>query len=145
MNVFELSLEEGKPVNIIAFEVNLLASPPEIVQKTVNVKKHLPVNELVKTMQYRNANFDEGCLNIYSCRFESGKCEVYFFGNMKGTELKTTSVFKANTIRDFDILNERIKFILSKSRNILKSYYKDSKFKNIEHHILAFLSDNSKS
>ncbi|MCE3225810.1 MAG: hypothetical protein K0S32_361 [Bacteroidetes bacterium] len=145
MNVFELSLKEGKPVNISAFEVNLLASPPEIIYKTVNVKKHLPVNELVTTMQYRDANFDEGCLNIYCCRFDTGRCEVHFFGNMKGTELRSESHFKAETLRDFDMLNERIRFILAKSKNILKSYYKDSKFKNLEHHILAFLSDNTQS
>jgi hypothetical protein len=143
MNVFELLLTEGEPVNITAFEVNLLASPPEIIRKIINVKKHLPVNQLVKIMQYRDANFDEGCLNIFSCRYDSGKCIIHFFGNMKGTELNTEANLKTETLRDFDMLNERIKFILTKSKNILKSYYKDSKFKNIEHHILAFLGDNS--
>ncbi|MBA3663884.1 MAG: hypothetical protein H0W61_06710 [Bacteroidetes bacterium] len=141
INDFELSLEEGNPVNIFSFIMDLHSIPPITSGQTLSVEKYIPLNALVKSVAFKDANFENGYLNIYSCRFENGKCVVYIFGNLKGQLLKTSIDFKIETLRDFDLLNEKINFILSKSKNILKSYYKAGKLKNIEHHLLAFLSD----
>lgn len=141
MNSFELSLENDRPENMVVFTVNLQSLPPKISCKTLNTEKYIPVNNLVKHISIRDVIFDEGFLNILSCRCDTGKCNIYFFGNLKGLELISQLEYKIDTLRDFDLLNEKINFILSKSKNILKSYYRDAKIKNIEHHILAFLSD----
>jgi hypothetical protein len=142
MNDFELSLDEGNPANIFFFLLDLLSAPPKISGKTLNPQKYIPINTRVKNVQFKDAILNEGYLNIYSCRFESGKCIVYLFGILKGIQLKSEIEYKIETLRDFDMLNEKIKFILAKSKNILKSYYKEAKIKNIEHHMLAFLRDN---
>jgi len=142
MHDFELSLEYGNPINLVSFILDLVSTPPILAGKALNIEKYTPVNTLVKNIPFRDANTQEGFLNIYSCRFESGKCTVHIFGILKGLPLKSEIDFKVDNLRDFEMLNEKIKFILNKSKNILKSYYKDSKIRNIEHHILAFLSDS---
>jgi hypothetical protein len=45
------------------------------------------------------------------------------------------------SLRNYDIMTERVKFILSKSKTILKSYYQAGKVRNIQHHLLSFLGD----
>ncbi|MGZ6520078.1 MAG: hypothetical protein ACXVED_21045, partial [Bacteroidia bacterium] len=110
--------------------------------KTLNVSNYIPLNSLVKRMQFKDAVIKDGFLNLYTCRFENGKCIVFIFGNFTNGIIKKETEYKIANLRDFDLLNEKIKFILSKSKNILKSYYTSGKIKNIEHHILAFLSDN---
>lgn len=142
MDVFELSLEQGTPVSLTAFELNLLSIPPEITGKIIDLEKYLPVNKLVKTMVFRDLAFAEGILNVFSFLFEDGKCQVHFFGNMKGQEIKTEMEFKTDNLRNFDLLNEKIKFILTKSKNILRIYYQDSKIKNIEYHLAAFMNES---
>jgi hypothetical protein len=141
MTVFEISLEAANPRNLVVYEVDLKSTPPKITEKNINVNNYLPQNKRVKTMQYRDANKNEGTLSIFSCMFESGQSVVYFFGNLRGTVLNSEANFGDNNQRGYDLLNDRLKFILNKSKNILKTYYKDGKIKNIEHHIIAFLSD----
>jgi hypothetical protein len=142
MHDFELSLEDGYPTNIYAFIVNFNFSPPKMSGKTLNVDHYIPKNKLVKSVPFKEAETHEGNLNIVSCRFENGKCFVYFFGILKETVVKWKMEFKIQTLRDFDLLNEKINFILAKSKSILMSYYNQSKPKNIEHHLVAFLTDN---
>lgn len=143
MDAFELLLEDNYPVNLTAFELNLAASPPTISDKIIDLKKYLPINKLVKTISFRDASLSEGILNIYSFLFEDGKCQVHFFGNLKGQELKTLLELKKDNLRNFDLFNEKIKFILTKSKNILRIYYQGEKIKNIEFHLAAFLNENS--
>lgn len=142
MHDFELSLEEGKPANLFAFAVDLQATPPKISGNALDIQKYIPLNNLVKSVPFKDAVLTEGILNIFTCRFEKGKCSIYFFGNLKGSFSKSKMDYKIQTLRDFDLLNEKIEFILSKSKNILKSYYNQGKIKNIEHHLFAFLTDN---
>lgn len=138
---FELSLQEGHPTNLFCFILDIVSTPPLISGKTLNEKLYTPSNPLVKSISYRDADTREGFLNIFSCRFENGKCTVHIFGILKGIRLNCIKEISLSTFRDFEMLNERIKFILNKSKSILKTYYKDSKIKNIEHHLLTFLSD----
>ncbi|MGZ3931747.1 MAG: hypothetical protein ACXVPQ_06030 [Bacteroidia bacterium] len=141
MNALELSLEQGNITHITTHELNLNSSPAEVLTGTLPVEKLIPKNKMVKHIQIRNANFEEGNLNIYTCRFEHGKCNIYIFGNLKKMEINNTIVLTIDNLRTFDILNEKIKYILSKSKTILKSYYNDSKIKSIEYHMMSFLGD----
>lgn len=142
---FELSLEEGHPTHIVSFVIDFLSSPLKVSGKTLNIEHYIPKNVLVKQMPFKEASVQEGSLNICSCRLENGKCLIYFFGILKDTIVKWKMEFNIHTLRDFDIMNEKINFILSKSKNILLSYYTQSKLKNIEHHLVTFLSDNQPS
>lgn len=141
MNVLELSLEEGNPINITAHELNLNASPGEIVTKALAVEKLIPKNKMVKHIQIREANFDDGNLNVYTCRFDNNRCDIHIFGNFRKMEINCTINMTIESLRTFDILNEKIKYILSKSKTILRSYYNDSKIKSIEYHMMSFLGD----
>ena len=143
MNNFEFSLDEGNPTNTYSFVVDLTLAPPVISGRTLNVSNYTPINALVKRMQFKDAVVQHGSLNIYTCRFENGKCVVFIFGIFKNGIVKNETEYKITSLRDFDLLTEKIKFILSKSKNILKSYHTSGKIKNIEHHILAFLKDST--
>jgi hypothetical protein len=127
---------------MMAFEIDLKVAPPLLSEKSLDINKYIPVNKRVKSMQLRDVKFDEGILNIYSFLFEDGRCIVQLFGNMRDSELNAQIEFRKDNRRDFDLLNEKIKFLLAKSKNILRTYYKDSKIKNIEYHLIAFLTEN---
>jgi hypothetical protein len=141
MKVLELSLQQGNPINITAHELNLSSTPMDVLTKTLQVEKLIPQNKMVDHIQVRNADFGDGNLNIYTCRFEKDKCNICIFGNFKGTEINKIILVNVDSLRTFDILNEKIKYILSKSKTILKSYYNDSKIKSIEYHMMSFLGD----
>lgn len=138
MSAFTLPVDDSKPFEIIDFNVDLLASPPEIQEEKLstlendifNQKKSIEIN-------YKDAHADEGHLNIYICKFKTGKSRLHIFGKIKGQEFRTERELPENY--KAILLNERIKYVLVSSRNILKTYYLSSNLKSIENHLMAFL------
>ena len=140
MTAFELPITDGKPLEIVDFKIDLLSSPPqikeELIQRTDNYVLDQP--DAFKII-YNNATLDEGHLNIYVCQFPKGKFRVHIFGKIKGQELRTEKEIPGSNVDSPAIINDRIKYVLVNSRNILKMYYANSNIKSIENHLMAFL------
>ncbi len=139
MTAFELPIMDGKPLEIVDFKVDLLTSPPQIREQVIQkVDDYLLTEPDALKIVYSDAPLDEGRLNIYICKFPTGKCRVHIFGKIKGKELRTEKEFP-ETVAKGSITKDRIKHILSNSRNILKIYYQNANVKSIENHLMAFL------
>ncbi len=140
MKPFELPPSDGKPLEIIDFKVDLSASPPEIKEEIINeVDNYISAQPDAIKIVYDNAPFDEGRLNIYVCKFKSGKYRLHILGKIKGRELRTEKELSEQYSSRAGILNERIKYVLVTSRNILRNYYLNNNVKSIEDHLMAFL------
>jgi len=140
MTAFQLPITDGKPLEIVDFKIDLLTSPPEIKEKVIQqVDNYLLSEPDALKIVYSNAPLDEGRLNIYVCKFNSGKCRVHIFGKIKGREFRTEKELPGNTANNPAIINERIKHVLVNSRNILKLYYLNSNIQSIENHLMAFV------
>lgn len=140
MTTFELPKTIGKPSNIVDFEVDLLLSPPEIKERFVENIDHFISEKPEKfIIDYKNANIDEGRLNIYICQFNKLKYQVHVFGKIKGKEFRIDREIRASKSNHPGINNIRIKYILINSRRILRSYYMSANLKNIEDHLMSFL------
>lgn len=140
MTAFELPINDGKPIEIIDFKIDLLASPPQIKEEVIERADNyfLTQPDILKIV-YNDATLDEGHLNIYICKFPKGKCRVHIFGKIRGQELRTEKELLESAANNPAIINERIKHVLISSRNILKKYYLNSNVKSIENHLMAFL------
>ncbi|MGZ3898858.1 MAG: hypothetical protein ACXVNM_02595 [Bacteroidia bacterium] len=140
MTIFELPVTEGKPVGIVDFKIDLLLSPPVIEQRIIEtVDPYISTQTQTIKIEYKDALIDEGWLNIYICRFKTGKYRLHIFGKMKGTEFRTEKEIMDPGTNSLGIVNERIKYVLINSRNILRKYYLTSNLKSLEDHLMAFL------
>lgn len=140
MTAFVVPPSDGKPLEIVDFKVDLLLSPPEIQEKNIEVVDNY-VSTLSDAIQiiYKDAPLEEGYLNIYLCKFKTGKHRLHIFGKIKGQEFKIDKELSESSSNTLGLSNDRIKYVLVKSRNILRTYYLSSKIKSIEEHLLAFL------
>jgi hypothetical protein len=140
MTAFIVPPSDGKPLEIADFKVDLLLSPPEIQEKNIEVVDNY-ISTLSDAIQiiYRDAPIEEGYLNIYVCKFKTGKQRLHIFGKIKGKEFKIERELSGTYSNTLGISNGRIKYVLVKSRNILRTYYLSANLKSIEEHLLAFL------
>jgi hypothetical protein len=140
MTAFVLPISDGKPLEIVDFKVDLLSSPPEIKEKIINaVDNYISTQTDAIKIIYNDAPIDEGRLNIYVCKFKTGKYRLHIFGKIKGQEFRTEKELSEAYSNSLSILNDRIKYVLISSRNILRNYYLSNNVKSIEDHLLAFL------
>jgi hypothetical protein len=140
MTSFELPAAEGKPIDIIDFKVDLLVSPPDIQERIIEkVDPYVVADTNALKIDYKDANIREGNLNIYVCRFQTGRYRLHIFGKMTGKEFRTEREIPVTGSRGVPVLNDRVKQVLVSSRNILRTYYLHSNIKSIEEHLLAFL------
>ncbi|MBC7695662.1 MAG: hypothetical protein H7141_09480 [Burkholderiales bacterium] len=140
MKAILLPIPEVKSFEIIDFSVDLLLSPPEIKEEIIcGMDNSLSTCTDVMEIKYREAHADEGHLNIYVCKFKTGKHRLYIFGKIKGQEFRTEKELSETYSNSMGILNERIKYVLVSSRNILRTYYLSANMKSIENHLMAFL------
>ncbi|MEO6304704.1 MAG: hypothetical protein ABIP51_16200 [Bacteroidia bacterium] len=140
MTTFELPKTEGKPSNIVDFEVDLLLSPPEIKERVIdNVDNYISAQPEKFIIEYKNASVDEGRLNIYICQFNSVKYQIHVFGRIRGKEFRMDKEIRVSQSNSLGIHNIRIKYILINSRRILRNYYLNSNLKSIEDHLMSFL------
>ncbi|HWY10698.1 MAG TPA: hypothetical protein VN026_05190 [Bacteroidia bacterium] len=140
MTAFELPISDGKPLEIVDFKIDLLSSPPEIMEKVIEgVDDYVLIHSDAIQIVYNDEEIDEGRLNIYICKFKTGKCRFHVFGKIKGQEFKIEKGLSDFYSDNLSILNERVKYILVRSRNILKLYYLNSNLQSIEDHLNAFL------
>lgn len=140
MTAFDLQVADGKPLEIVDFKVDLLKSPPQIKEEVIRrVDDYLSTKDDAMRIVYSDIPLDEGRLNVYVCKFETGKCKVHIHGKIRGQELRTEKEFPESSSNSPSRVNERIKYILVNSRNILKMYYQNSNVKSIENHLMAFL------
>lgn len=140
MTAFKLPLADGKPLEIFDFKVDFLTSPPEIKEELISsVEKYLTTQHDAMEVIYKDANTDEGRLNIYLCKFKAGKYRLHIFGRIKGQEFRIEKVLSDTSFNCRGISSERIKYILVSSRNILKKYYLNANLQSIENHLQAFL------
>ena len=87
MTAFTLPTNDGKPLEIIDFKVDLLASPPEIQEEKISaIGNYLSNQSDGIQINYIDAQVDEGRLNIYICKFKTGKYRLHIFGKIKGQE-----------------------------------------------------------
>ena len=140
MTAFELPMQDGKPMEIVDFKVNLLTSPPEIREQVIQEVDHylLSAPDALKIV-YSNAHLDEGRLNIYVCKFPSGKCRIHILGKIKGREFRTEKELAETEANHPELVDKRIKHVLNTSKNILRMYYMNSNIQSIENHLLAFV------
>jgi hypothetical protein len=138
MTEFELPANDGKPIEITDFKVDLVASPPEIKERKIDaVDQYISSQSETIRIDYKDAIVDEGRLNIYVCRL-NGKYRLHIFGKIKGKEFRTErEITEASTT--WNTLNQKIKYVLVSSRNILRTYYMTANVKSIENHLMAFL------
>jgi hypothetical protein len=140
MTAFKLPMADGKPLEIIDFKVDFLVSPPEIKEEFINsLDSYLTTQNGSLEVTYKDANTDEGRLNIYLCKFKAGKYRLHIFGRIKGQEFRIEKVLSDTSFNCRGISSERIKYVLLSSRNILKKYYLNANLKSIENHLQAFL------
>ncbi|MDF2449945.1 MAG: hypothetical protein K0R26_2449 [Bacteroidota bacterium] len=140
MKSFKVPVTDGKPLEIIDFKVDFMASPPEIKQEIVNpVECGLTVQDGDMEVIYQDAIVSEGWLNIYLCKFNAGKYRLHIFGKMKGQEFKIEKALSDTSFNCRGVSSERIRHILINSRNILKKYYMNANLTSIENHLQAFL------
>jgi hypothetical protein len=140
MTSFELPVTEGKPIGIIDFKVDLLLSPPKIEERVIEkVDPYVSAQPNTLKIDYKDARLQEGYLNIYVCRFQTGRYRLHIFGKMAGKEFRTEREIPFASTVSINALNERIKQVLVSSRTILRTYYLHSNLKNIEDHLMAFL------
>lgn len=140
ITAFELPINEGEPLEIVDFKVDLQASPPVIMEKVIDGVDNYILNQSnALKIVYKDASIDEGRLNIYVCKFKTGRCRLHIFGKINGQEFKSEKELSENSAKSQWILNEKIKYVLFKSRNILRLYYLNSNLKSIEDHLNAFL------
>lgn len=136
MTAFTLLQNDGKPQEIIDFNVNLLSSPPEINQELINrTDDYINPNETHNI--YKDAVIDEGQLNIHVCKLSNGKYYLHVFGRIRGKELILEKVLSERP--EASLLNEHIKYVLASSRNILKNYYVNANLQSMKNHLMAFL------
>jgi hypothetical protein len=141
MTEFELPVSDGKPINITDYKVNLISSPPEIKEKVIDMVDHYisTQEEIIKIDYKKDAIVDEGRLNIYVCRFKTGKLRIHIFGKIKGQEFRTEREITESGLNNWGYVNQKIKYVLASSKNILRSYYLRANVKSIEDHLIAFL------
>ena len=140
MTAFELPITDGKPLEIVDFKVELLVSPPEVREEIINeVDNYISTHTDAIKIVYHNAPVDEGRINIYVCKFKTGKYRLHIFGRIKGQDWRTERVLSEAYSNSSGILNKRIKYVLVTSRNILRNYYLSNNVKSIEDHLMAFL------
>lgn len=138
MTAFTLPADDGKPLEIIDYKIDLLVSPPEIKEEIISsVDNYVTPQPNGIEIIYKNAITDEGRLNIYVCKFKTGKYRLHIFGKIKGKEFRTEKELSEN--HQAHILKERIKYVLLSSRNILRSYYLSANLQSMENHLMAFL------
>jgi hypothetical protein len=138
MTAFTLPADDGKPLEIIDYKIDLLVSPPEIQEEIISsIDNYIMSQPDCIQIVYKNAVTDEGRLNIYVCKFVTGKYRLHIFGKIKGQEFRTEKVLSEN--HQVHILNERIKYVLVSSRNILRNYYLNANLQSMENHLMAFL------
>jgi hypothetical protein len=138
MSAFNQPLEVGTPLEIIDFKVDLLSSPPEIIGEIIehtNEFTGAPADAF--EINYRHGTMVEGQLNIYVCKFKTGKCWLHIFGRMKGKEFRTERELSGYHQHHFS--KERVLHVLQSSRHILQKYYLNSNIESIENHLVAFL------
>lgn len=135
-----MPMADGKPLEIIDFNVDFLTSPPIIKEEIISsVENYLTTQNDVIEVNYKNAITIEGRLNIYLCKFRAGKYRLHIFGRIKGQDFKIEKVLSDTSFNCRGVSSERIKYILFNSRNILKKYYINANLKSIENHLQAFL------
>jgi hypothetical protein len=140
MTSFELPLTEGKPLEIVDFKLDLLLSPPEIRDRIIDsVDEYISTQPEKIKINYSDAPVEEGRLNIYICRFKSGKYRLHIFGKIKGAEFRAEREITDTRNKSLALLNMKIRYVLLNSRNILRTYYLKSNIKSIENHLMAFL------
>ncbi|MCE3278967.1 MAG: hypothetical protein K0S44_1158 [Bacteroidetes bacterium] len=140
MTAFELPVTDGKPLNIMDFKVDLIASPPEIQHRSIEaVDQYISMNSEALCIDYKDAQLDEGRLNIYLCRFQTGKFRLHIIGKIRGQEFRTEREIKETQSNSWGTLNQKINYVLVSSRNILRTYYISSNIKSIENHLMAFI------
>ncbi|MCE3259852.1 MAG: hypothetical protein K0S12_1493 [Bacteroidetes bacterium] len=140
MTTFEMPVTDGTPLDIVDFKVNLLSSPPEIDERIIDtVDPYVSSYPEGIKICYKDAPTDEGRLNICICRFRTGKYRLHIFGKIKGQVLRTEKEISDASLSNLTLLNEKIKYVLLSSRNILKNYYLHSNLKSMEDHLIAFL------
>lgn len=139
MTAFTLPQNDGTPLEIIDFKIDLLSSPPEIKEEIIieTVDNYVTSQQGHLEITYKNAITDEGRLNIYLCKFKTGKHRLHIFGKIRGQVLRTEKELSENY--EASQLNARIKHVLQSSRNILKNYYVNSNLQSMENHLMAFL------
>ncbi|MCW3104276.1 MAG: hypothetical protein JWO09_2716 [Bacteroidetes bacterium] len=140
MTEFELPVTDGKPLDIVDIKVDLVVSPPAIRERKIDV-----VDEYISTqaetikIDYKDAPTDEGRLNIYICRFSTGKFRIHIFGRIKGQIFRTEREIAESDRNTWSGVNHKIRYVLVSSRNILRTYYIRANIKSIEDHLLAFI------
>lgn len=140
MTTFELPAGEGKPLEIADFKVDLLLTPPKIEERIIErVDNYVSTGTQAIKINYKDASVEEGHLNIYICRFSTGKCRLHIFGRIRGKEFRTEKEVSEVRAGNLNILNQKIKYVLTSSRNILRTYYLNSNLKSLEDHLIAFL------
>ncbi|MES2565300.1 MAG: hypothetical protein V4565_00435 [Bacteroidota bacterium] len=138
MTAFTLPPDDGKPLEIIDYKINLLSSPPEIQEEVISsVDNYVYTQPDRIEIIYKNAVTEEGRLNIYLCKFQTGKFRLHIFGKLKGQEFRAEREISEQY--QVQIFNERVKYVLVSSRNILRSYYLKANLQSMENHLMAFL------
>ncbi len=139
MTAFVLPDHYGKPLEIVDFHVDLVVSPPEVKENIIHrVDPYISTQTGRLQINYKDATIDEGHLNIYICRFSTGRCYLHVFGKMKGREFRTEREISESNSNSLE-LNRRIRYVLVRSRNILRAYYLNNNLESLENHLLAFL------
>ncbi|MEO6305344.1 MAG: hypothetical protein ABIP51_19440 [Bacteroidia bacterium] len=130
-----MKLDKMKLPPLFDIEVNLLLSPPQIKERSIEL--HTQADPFYFTNNYTPT--EEGRLNISVSQSGKLKYHISVFGKIKGKELRFEREVKGSITSSSGIQNMRIKYILFTSRNILRTYYLNSNLKSIENHLMSFL------
>ncbi|MBA2612197.1 MAG: hypothetical protein H0U95_09510 [Bacteroidetes bacterium] len=141
MGTLELPQKNGKLLNFVDYELDLVISPPEIKETIIAKTDEIVAENNGKLeLRYNNLAIDEGRLKIFICDFSTGKSCIYIYGKVKGKEIKSEIEFTANKSISTNVKNIKIKYVLIYSRNILRNYYLSADTTSIEKHLASFLS-----
>jgi hypothetical protein len=140
MKTFALPDHEGMPLKIADIKVDLQSTPPLIHDRILeSIDEYISAQSGAIKVEYKDAPIKEGYLNIYICQFKAGKYRLHIFGKINGRAFRTEKEFRDTSTNSLGIMNEKIKYVLDKSRNILKNYYVNANMKSLEEHLNAFL------
>ncbi|MBL7912150.1 MAG: hypothetical protein JNJ41_13910 [Bacteroidia bacterium] len=141
MITLELPQKNGKLLNFVDYELDLVLSPPEIKETIIAKTDELVADNNGKLeLRYNSMIADEGRLKIFICDFNTGKSCIYIYGKVRGKEIKSTIEFTGDKNVSASVKNFKIKYVLIYSRNILRNYYLSADTASIENHLNTFLS-----
>lgn len=137
MNAFKVPLSEGNPSKITDFKIDLHSSSGQVFENSKTIsEKYVVKTSDSNLIIYKDAPLHEGYLNVYLCYFDSGKYFLHIFGRINNSDFRTEKVIDPARFDSTYPIAEKIKYVLTHSKNILRKFYQECRVKSLEEYLL---------